>query len=86
VWATVQAERLNGMTRLAEILASTGQLADGVGADEARDVRWACTSPRLYEMLVLERGWSLERFGRFVERSLVAILLATDEPAAPATS
>lgn len=36
---------------------------------------FTCTSAELYENLVLKRGWSAERYGRFVARTLAANLL-----------
>jgi hypothetical protein len=36
---------------------------------------WTYGSPDLYELLVTGRGWSPERYGRFVGQALVAALL-----------
>jgi len=43
--------------------------------EQARDVLWTCSSPELYDLLVLRRGWSLERYGRFIADSMIAALL-----------
>lgn len=43
--------------------------------EEVADVMFACTSAELYENLVLKRGWSVERYGRFIARTLAANLL-----------
>lgn len=40
-----------------------GLLRAGMDAEAARDVLWALASPDLYRLLVLERGWSAERYG-----------------------
>jgi hypothetical protein len=42
---------------------------------DAADVMFACTSVGLYESLVLKRGWSPERYGRFIAETLGANLL-----------
>lgn len=67
--------RLKRMRYLGRFLAERGYLRDGVSASQAADVMWTCTSPALYELLVLQRGWSLRRFGRFVADFMIAALL-----------
>ena len=41
----------------------------------AGEILWAYSSPELYELLVLTRGWTPERYGTFVADALVAALL-----------
>jgi AcrR family transcriptional regulator len=76
VWAELQAERLKGMTMFARALHDDGHLRPGVSASEARDVLWACNSAELFQLLVLERGWSPKRYGRWVADALISALLA----------
>lgn len=52
-----------------------GLVAPGLGEAEVADVFFTVTSAELYETLVLKRGWTPERLGRFVELTLVANLL-----------
>jgi AcrR family transcriptional regulator len=75
VWEQLQDERLTGMTAFAEHLAEGGHLRPGVSMEEARDVLWVHNSLELWELLVRLRGWSDERFGRWVGQQLVAALL-----------
>lgn len=75
VWRQLDAERFTGMTMFATHLHDAKVLRNGVTLDEARDVLWVMTSPHCYEMLVLRRGWSGERFGRWITQQLVAALL-----------
>jgi hypothetical protein len=42
---------------------------------EIADVMFTCTSAELYENLVLKRGWSAERYGHFIARTLAANVL-----------
>jgi hypothetical protein len=64
VYAQTRAEMLHGMTLFARNLHQTGQLQ--VSANEARDLLWTYFSAEVYELLVLERGWSTKRYGRFL--------------------
>jgi AcrR family transcriptional regulator len=75
LWAELQAERLRGMALFARALHDDGHLRPGVSPSEARDVLWTCNSAELFQLLVLERGWSPERYGRWVADALTAALL-----------
>jgi AcrR family transcriptional regulator len=75
VWEELEQERLAGMTAFARSLAEAGQLRDGVSTEEARDVLWVHNSLALWELLVRHRGWSNERFGRWIGQQLIAALL-----------
>lgn len=75
VWEQLHVERLTGMTAFATHLHDSGHLRDGVTVEEARDVLWAYTSAELYELLVVRRGWSPQRYGRWVAAALTAALL-----------
>jgi AcrR family transcriptional regulator len=77
VWKQIRHETLTAMTMFASDLAQTGQLQ--VGATQARDVLWTYHAPELYELLVLERGWSATRYGKFVTRALCDALLETQD-------
>jgi hypothetical protein len=41
----------------------------------AADILWTYSSPELYELLVLRRGWSAERYGRYVADAMINALL-----------
>jgi AcrR family transcriptional regulator len=71
----VHQERWDRMRHNAQRLAAVGGIRDGVSIDEAADVMWAVTSQDLYELLVVRRGWSAERFGTFVSDAIAAALL-----------
>ena len=75
VLEALQAERLTGMTLFARDLAEGGHLRAGVSAEEARDALWAHNSVELWDLLVNQRGWSNDRYGRWVGTQLIAALL-----------
>ena len=62
LWAGLGAQRLAGMTMLAEHLAESGVLASGRTVAETRDELWALGAVEVYELLVGQRGWSPERY------------------------
>ena len=78
VWAQMRQEMLTAMTYFAADLIDTGQVHAGLAPDEVRDVLWTYHSPELYELLVLQRGWTAERYGRFLGDAMINALI---EPA-----
>jgi AcrR family transcriptional regulator len=70
VWAKLNDEGLVGMTMLGRHLLDTGQLRDGIDLGEVRDVLWNYLAIDTYERLVLTRGWSLERYTRWLTRAV----------------
>lgn len=75
VRADVDRQRLARMTQNAHQLAAGGRLRPGIDVTMAGEILWAYSSPELYELLVLTRGWTPERYGTFVADALVAALL-----------
>jgi AcrR family transcriptional regulator len=73
---TLNANRLDGMSEFAALLHDRGVLRSGVSRAEARDVLWTLNSPELYQLLVVERGWTARRYGRWVAQQLAAALLS----------
>ncbi len=69
-------DRLKRMRHHARFLADRGYLRSDVTLGGATDVLWTCSSAELYELLVLQRGWSAMRFGRFIAEFMISALLA----------
>jgi AcrR family transcriptional regulator len=80
--AESDADHLKRMRHHARFLAKRGYLRAGVTIAQATDVLWTCSSPELYELLVLRRGWSLARFSRFVSDLMICQLLPPADAAA----
>jgi AcrR family transcriptional regulator len=74
IWAKVRDEGLAGMTALGRHLLETGQLRPGLGLAEVRDVLWNYLAIDHYERLVLDRGWPLDRYTRWLTAALTAAL------------
>ncbi|NUR94587.1 MAG: TetR/AcrR family transcriptional regulator, partial [Kribbellaceae bacterium] len=74
IWQTLLDERLTGMTMFGRHLHETGDLRPGITLDEVVDVLWTYISVELYELLVLLRGWSLERYEDHLATVIIAAL------------
>ena len=73
--AEVDEQRLRRMETNARTLFERGDLRHDVTLESARDVMWTYTAPELYELLVIRRGWSAERFGTLAAEQMIAALL-----------
>jgi AcrR family transcriptional regulator len=47
----------------------------GATVEDVRDVLWTYSAPELYELLVVRRGWPVDRYAAFVTEGLKAALL-----------
>jgi AcrR family transcriptional regulator len=73
-WQTLLDERLTGMTMFGRHLLETGDLRPGITLDEVADVLWTYISVELYELLVLLRGWTPERYGDHVATAITTAI------------
>jgi AcrR family transcriptional regulator len=76
VWERLERQRLDGMGRFARLLAERGALQGGLSVEEARDVLWTLNSHAVYEKLVDQRGWTPQRYERWLTNTLMSALLA----------
>jgi hypothetical protein len=67
--------RLSRMRHNARVLASRGPLRDGMTVERAAEIMWAFTSPELYDLFVLRRGWTPEQLGAHTAETMMAMLL-----------
>jgi AcrR family transcriptional regulator len=73
--AEIADQRQAGQRRIARSLARSGALRAGVRERDAADIIHALASPEVYGLLVLDRGWSAERYERWMADSLCQQLL-----------
>ena len=74
VWAKLYDEGMAGMTMLGRHLLQTGQLRDGIGPGEVRDVLWNYLAIDTYERLVLTQHWPLERYAQWLARAITSAI------------
>ncbi len=73
--ADLESARLTRMAQVAQTLAGKTRLRAGCTVEQAADIMWTYSSPDLYRLLVVTRGWPPDRYGQFVGESLVDALL-----------
>ena len=75
LWDEMEGWRLDGQGRMAGMLAERGALRHRLSVEAARDVVWTLCSLAVHDLLVLERGWSYERYQAWLTDALVRELL-----------
>lgn len=66
-WQDRMAHRRGNMGAVVKWLADAGELADGMSVKSGTDIVWTMLSVHVFEDLVVDRGWSTERYEAFVE-------------------
>jgi AcrR family transcriptional regulator len=67
--------RLDNQTELVRMLAEKGALAPGIDVARAADIAFALLSHEMYQLLVVDRGWSISTWEGWLADSLAAQLL-----------
>jgi AcrR family transcriptional regulator len=80
VWTQLEDERLAGMGRFAQLLGDRGVLRPGLSVNDARDLLWTLNSMAVYDMLVVQRGWSPQRYRDWLAATLAQALLPDRQP------
>lgn len=75
IWREISDRRARNMRMLADDLEAASGLRPGLSIDEAADVIWATNSSELYVLLTVERGWSLDRYERWLADTWHRLLL-----------
>jgi AcrR family transcriptional regulator len=73
--AVTNEQRLTGQSRVAKVLAQRHALADGIGESDAADLIYTLTSLDVHQILIGDRGWSVDRYERWLGDALCALLL-----------
>lgn len=68
-------ERLERMRHHAQFLVRRGYLRAGVTEGKATDILYTCSSVEIFEVLVLQRGWSLPEFAQFIADFMTSALV-----------
>jgi AcrR family transcriptional regulator len=74
------AERVDGMKVFITALQSNGPLQEGLSRQEAAETVWTITSGEVYTLLVKDRGWSVEKYRRWLAAALTRLILPVDSP------
>ncbi len=68
-------QRLRNLTAVAQRLAAQQALREELNVEQAADIIWTMTSPEVFSLLTVDRGWSKERYARWLGDTLTRLLL-----------
>jgi AcrR family transcriptional regulator len=74
LWTEIAERRAANMRLFVADLAATAPLR--LDPEDAADIVWATNAPELYQLLVGQRGWSPQRYERFLADTWHRLLLA----------
>ena len=75
IWDDIGRRRAANMRRLARTLRDAGGLRTELTINEAADVLWATNGSEFFVLLTVERGWSPDRFERWLADTWRRLLL-----------
>jgi TetR/AcrR family transcriptional regulator, regulator of autoinduction and epiphytic fitness len=75
LWDLEKHQRRASVIPLARSLAERNALRQGLRVEAAADTLWALIGPELHELFVRDRGWSAERYERWLATTLCVVLL-----------
>lgn len=68
-------ERLHNMEAFVQSLSKYSALRDGLAATQASETIWTLTSPEVFRLLTVDRGWSIEQYNQWLADALIRLLL-----------
>lgn len=68
-------QRLEGQSKIGQALAARRLLADRLSEDDAIDVIYTVMSPDVHRLLTQERGWTPDRYEKWLAAALKTLLL-----------
>ena len=75
VWSELEGQRHAGQARVAGLLASRGVLREGLSVERASDLIWTLCSLAVFDLFVVERGWTPEEYESWLVGALTHELL-----------
>lgn len=68
-------ERLHNMEAFVQSLSKHGSLRDGLTETQAAETIWTLTSPEVFRLLTVDRGWSIGQYSQWLADALIRLLL-----------
>jgi AcrR family transcriptional regulator len=77
LWDRIESNYYENQGVIVESLAAKHALAPGLDVKTATDILWTINHPAVWQLLVLQQGWSPERYEEWCLRTTCAQLLAS---------
>lgn len=83
LWARLQTEYRANQHAVVESLRRKRALARGLGVERGADILWTINHPDVWELLVVERGWTPDEYERWCGETACAQLLQSGSTGSP---
>jgi AcrR family transcriptional regulator len=83
LWSRIQREYRDNQRAVVESLRKKRALARGLTVDRGADILWTINHPDVWQLLVVERGWTPEQYERWCAETASAQLLQSGSTASP---
>jgi AcrR family transcriptional regulator len=67
--------RLRNIAVVAQRLSAQSALREDLDVEQAAEIIWTITSPEVFSLLSVDRGWTRERYSQWLSDTLVRLLL-----------
>jgi AcrR family transcriptional regulator len=75
LWSRIKTEYRQNQRAVAASVADKRALRRGLGVERAADILWTLNNPDVWQLLVVERGWSPDEYERWSADTAVAQLI-----------
>ena len=75
LWSRIQSDFYDIQRPVVAMLAEKNALRPGLDVDRATDILWTLNHPDVWQLLVVERGWTPERYEQWFGDAVCAQLL-----------
>jgi AcrR family transcriptional regulator len=75
LWGRIQSDFYDNQRAIVKTLHDRGALRRGLDVTRATDILWTLIHPNVWQLLVVERGWTPERYEKWFADTAVAQLL-----------
>jgi AcrR family transcriptional regulator len=69
-------ERLENLGLFVQSLLAHGPLREGLDVTQATEIVWTITSPEVFNLLIIDRGWSKDKYIQWLADTLSRLLLS----------
>ena len=69
------AQRMQNLAAVTRRIGTLGSLREGLDDEQATDIIWVTTSPEVFSLLRIDRGWTKEHYIHWLSDTLIRLLL-----------
>ena len=72
-------QRLHNIEIFVQRLSANGSLREGLIEAQAAETVWTLSTPEVFQLLTVDRGWSREQYSQWLADALIRLLLPPED-------